>query len=119
MNIKKWFSFSEVVTKKEYWITLSILIISTVLLEILGVLIFLQFATFTKETIHSILFYSLIVGLLIIVGLIFLITWLEFALLAKRCNSIGISKYWSILLFVPYINFITIIVIGLKKTKTI
>lgn len=120
MNIKQWFSFSGLITRKEYWITLSIVFITTILLEILGIFGFIYITHVDNQSPHyMLLLYSFVATAIFFIILLMMITWIETALLVKRCRDIGINPFWTILLFIPYVNLIAIIVLGVRKSKQI
>ncbi len=120
MNLKQWFSFEGIITRKQYWLSLLVIFTATILLEFLG---FVGFVYLTHTDSHSqhhlLLIYSFLFAAIIFLGLIISITWIEFALVSKRCRDIGINPFWSLLLLIPYVNLIAIIVIGSRKSKSL
>lgn len=44
--------------------------------------------------------------------LFFVLQWIELALVIKRCQDIGISGFLAALILVPFVNLITVFVLG-------
>lgn len=45
--------------------------------------------------------------------LFFALQWIELALVIKRCQDIGVSGFLALLIFVPFVNVIAVIVLGI------
>lgn len=86
------FSFKGGTSRKVYWFTL------------LG--LFLYVALFV-----NVFKNDSIVILLVILIVPF------FAVQAKRCNDVGWSKWWMLCHLIPYVNFLWLIILGIKGSK--
>jgi len=99
----KYFNFSGVASRQQYW---AVLVIAFVI-GMIGSLPLLFFA-------------SLGTAAFIIASLAFfvILTWCVLATSVRRSRDAGISPWWALLYFIPYANVVLIIVAGVLKTKS-
>lgn len=45
--------------------------------------------------------------------LFFALQWIELAIVIKRCQDIGVSGFLALLIFVPFVNVIAVLVLGI------
>ena len=100
MPLLKYLSFQGKASRSEYWAIYLISTASTVpaLLIAAGLALLGIIGT--------------VIGVFLLIAFGFILTWLTFATVVRRCKDIGISPWFSATLLVPYVNFITFIVFG-------
>lgn len=101
----RYFDFTGLATRQEYW-----------------AVIFIVFAaTFTGYIVLEGLLLSgatgLHLGVFGIFALVIAGVWLQFATAARRCRDAGISPWWVLLFFIPYVNLVATIVYGCLQSK--
>ncbi len=101
------FSFDGRATRSQFWgttiIALALFGLSTVFtLLLIGV-----------STENSALFAF---SILMFIALVIACVWVQIAVTIKRCRDAGISPFWTVGTFIPYIALIVFIVIGVLQT---
>lgn len=103
--MSRYFNFTDVATRQEYWAVIFIVFAVTLFGSII-----LEGLMFTGAT----GIYIAIIGL---IALVIAAVWLQFATAARRCRDAGISPWWVLLFFIPYVNLIATVVYGCLQTK--
>lgn len=105
IDVKPYFNFEGKSTRSEYW---AINLISYFGLVLVGL-------------VSAVAAMSGILGTLIGVGLILAscvsVAWLVIAVTIRRCRDIGITPWFTLALFIPYIAIIPFIVFGCLKSE--
>lgn len=104
-ELKAYFSFDGNSSRSEYWAVNLICYAGFIAAAFLAVLIVMS----------GIL--GAISGVLIMLGAAVSVTWLVFAVSARRCRDIGISPWFTLALLIPYIAIVPFIVFGCLKGK--
>ena len=94
--MKKLFSFSGRVSRTQYWLT--------ALFAIPSFLFILFAGAFSIPTFG--------LKILFILACFVAYLWVQLSVVIRRCRDAGIDPLWTIALFLPYVNVITFIVIG-------
>lgn len=102
--IKKYSDFEGVSSREEYWSVL--LVVSVVYFGVITLAINLIFEEPLGYFEMSIMVASGILGLLLIV-----------ATSVRRCRDAGISPWWSLVTFVPYVGIVTTLIVGIIGRK--
>lgn len=102
----KYLNFNGTATRSEYW---GVAILSTIAMFILTV-IGTGILAFGNVP-------GILVGSVIIFAAIVLYLWVFIAVAVKRCRDCGINAWWTAACFVPYIGWITWIVLGCLPTE--
>lgn len=106
-NYLKYFKFDGRAKRSEYWAINLICYFTLMVIGLLSTLVVMSGV------------FGVITGvMLVIVGAITL-TWLVFAVTARRCRDIGISPWFTLSLLIPYIAIIPFIVFGCLKSEII
>jgi len=97
----KYFSFSGIASRQEYW---AVIVIGA----LAGIFLVPAFGAvaLSDEGVTSTVF-------LVLLGLA--VFYVQLAATARRARSAGINPWWAGLLFMPYVNFVVAIVIGCLK----
>ena len=103
MDIQKYFKFSDVATRSEYWGVLFIGIAALAVVVMLG-------TVFTNGGLQ------VMGGLLMMAGGLGYL-WLLTATTVRRCRDAGINVWFTLLMFVPYVAFVVNIVFGCIPSK--
>jgi len=103
--MSRYFSFKGLATRQEYW---AVIFITFAVTFFGGIL--LQGMMFTGET-------GVYIGAIALIALVISGIWLQFATAARRCRDAGISPWWVLLFFIPYVNFVATIVYGCLQSK--
>lgn len=101
----KYFSFSGVSTRSEFW---AVAIITFIMSMIMAIVAGLLFAGGDTGTIFGAILFIVIA----IAG-----AWLSFATTIRRCRDSGLNPWWTLGCIIPYIGLIVWIVIGVMQTK--
>jgi uncharacterized membrane protein YhaH (DUF805 family) len=107
----RYLSFSRMATRSEYW---AVLIIGWALAMLLSIAT-VSFVTVTESFLvfdGAVAFVSVLIMLL---GF-FLLVWAMLAVTASRCRDAGINPWWTVATIIPYVGFVTVIVLGCLKT---
>lgn len=104
--MEKYFSFSNLATRSEYW----------------AVMLITFFATFTVGFIGGVIMaagsnVALAFGLLLILAATVVGVWVGIATCVRRCRDAGINVWWTLGACVPYVGWIVAIVIGVLPTE--
>ena len=102
--LKKYGNFSELATRSEYW---GVMLISWVV-GLLALGIGLVFWTVG--------WVGAFFGVIIILTFGVITFWLNLATTVRRCRDAGINVWFVLTLFIPYINWIPLIVFGVLPT---
>lgn len=107
--MEKYFSFSGVSTRSEYW---GVMIIATVIAFVVGMVsgAFIGFGGNVGST------FAVIFGGLGLLATVIASAWVSIATCVRRCRDAGINVWWTLGACVPYVGWIVAIVIGCLKT---
>lgn len=104
---KKYSNFDRTASRSEYWgVLLSVMVISFVAI-IIGSLFIAAGAL------------GMVPGVLLILAVAVLATWVDIATIVARCRDAGINPWFTLACFIPYIGWIVMIVIGCLETKRV
>ena len=98
--MQKYFSFSGLSTRSEYW---GILIISTIVFAIIATIGLALVALGGGVAVAG--------GMAVIISIIAYL-WIYLSVIIRRCRDAGISPWWTAAVILPYISVIAIIVFG-------
>lgn len=99
------FSFRGTITRSQFWLGIIAGSVIAILLALpLGLI---------PEPMNTLYFLVILVPSLI--GL----SWVSFALYAKRLRDAGLRAWLCLLLFVPFVGILVFLIAGLKPTETI
>ena len=101
----KYLKFSGVANRSEYW---GVILVSWLIAFLAGMLM-IGFAAAGQ--------FGAIVGIFMAFAVVVLTSWAGFATTARRCRDADINPWFTLTLFVPYVNFIALIVFGVLDTK--
>lgn len=104
----KFFSFNGVATRSEYWGVL----LGTVAIGFVSGFVAIGIAASETESIVAVLMGLAFAVMCICTGLV-----LQLAVSFRRCRDSGLNPLWSFATLIPYIGFITMIVIGCLKSE--
>ena len=96
----KYFSFNGRAKRREYWGVAIVLFFAGILLQIVS---------------FSLLFLGPVA--LLLIPLTIAMIWLSLAVIARRLRDIKISRWYMLLLLVPFVNFIPFIAWGCIKSR--
>jgi uncharacterized membrane protein YhaH (DUF805 family) len=105
-NMEKYFNFSNLATRSEYWAVLIITFFVGFFFGLVGASIM---AAGSNVALAS--------GVVMILAAVVLGTWVAIATTVRRCRDAGINVWWTLGACVPYIGWIVAIVIGALPTK--
>ena len=108
--MNKYFSFDGLTTRSDYWATLIIIFLASVVFGFIG-----GFSSTRGElTDNSALVFS---GLLtMFIGLV-ACGFANLALVARRCRDAGLSPWWTLVMIIPYVSIVASIVFGCIPTE--
>lgn len=101
----KYFRFSGLATRSEYWAVYLINFAAFLVLLLTGVIFY-----GIGESMDSVI-PMLIGGLILVISLVGP-CWVAIATTVRRCKDAGINPWWTLATLIPYINLIPWIVIG-------
>ena len=104
--MEKYFNFSEVANRSEYWAVLIITFFVGFFFGLVGGSIMAAGSN-----------VALAFGVVMILAAVVLGTWAAIATTVRRCRDAGINVWWTLAACVPYIGWIVAIVIGVLPTK--
>ena len=102
---KKYSNFGRTATRSEYWGVL----LSVMALSFIGIIIGATFMAMGN--------LAVIPGVLVILAIAVLATWVDVATIVARCRDAGINPWFTLACFIPYIGWIVMIVIGCLESK--
>jgi uncharacterized membrane protein YhaH (DUF805 family) len=105
-NMEKYFNFSNLATRSEYW---AVLIIATLISITAGFIGGLFLAAGSNAAVAF--------GVVILLATVVLGVWVTIATCVRRCRDAGINVWWTLAACAPYIGWIVAIVIGVLPTK--
>lgn len=103
--MEKYLKFNGLSTRSEYW---AVILISWAVAFIAGMLM-IGFAAAGQV--------GAVVGIVMVLAVIVVTTWAGLATTARRCRDAGINPWFTLTMFIPYVNFITTIVFGVLESK--
>ena len=102
---KKYSNFNRHAKRSEYW----------------GVMLSLFGLSFLLGIVSIVLlvggWLGTMVAVPVLIGGVILMTWVSIATIVARCRDAGISPWFTLACFIPYIGSIVMIVLGCIKTK--
>lgn len=101
---KKYGNFSEISTRSEYW---GVILVSW-LVGLIGLGIGLAFMALGSG--------GVFLGALVLLAVGVITFWFSLATAVRRCRDAGINPWFVLTLFIPYINWIPLIVFGVLPT---
>jgi uncharacterized membrane protein YhaH (DUF805 family) len=101
----KYFNFLARSTRSEYW---GVIILSSIFFILAAVLGSVIMAVGSAP--------GLLVGGLILIVAFVSTVWANIATTVRRCRDAGINPWWTASVVIPYVGFVTWIVIGCLKT---
>ena len=104
----KYFSFSGVATRSEFWAVSIIALVLSLVLTAFS-LTLLASIDHAIQTIGGLFIFAVCIG-----G-----AWLAYATTVRRCRDSGLNPWWTLATIIPYIGFVVWIVIGVLSTKKI
>lgn len=104
-KIKPYFAFEGKSTRSEYW---AVNLVSYCSLILTGFI-------FALVSMSGIL--GALVGVALMLCSCVVVAWLVIMVAIRRCRDIGISPWFALSLFIPYIAFIPFIVFGCLKSE--
>ena len=104
---KKYSNFERTASRSEYWGVL----LSVMALSFIGVIIGVAFMAMGD--------LAVIPGVLVILAVAVLSTWIDVATIVARCRDAGINPWFTLACFIPYIGWIVMIVIGCLETRKV
>jgi uncharacterized membrane protein YhaH (DUF805 family) len=106
-NMEKYFSFSNLATRSEYWAVLIITFFAGMFGGFIGAAIMGLGSN-----------VALAFGAVLLLAVVVLGTWVAIATTVRRCRDAGINVWWTLAACVPYVGWIVAIVIGVLPTAT-
>ena len=103
--MKQYFRFEGTAKRQEYW---AVIILAYVLSFSLGFIMGGLMVTGATGL------YLGVIGLIAVIVAGF---WVQLATTIRRCRDADISPWWTVLIYVPYINIVAIIVYGAIGSK--
>ena len=103
--MNKYLGFAGTATRSEYW---GVYLVSCVIL-MLAVLFFSLIALSGQA--------GVLLGAFALIVVFVINVWLMLATTIRRCHDAGINPWFTVLLLVPYIDFIVFIVFGCLSTE--
>ena len=109
--VKKYYGEDGRAKRLEYWI------VTTICIMLYGFDYFVNNVIITPgyHNIKEIPWYET-VGITLAAAIILVYWGLYFSIAIRRCNDIGISPWWTVLVLIPYVNYAVIILLGFIKT---
>lgn len=101
----KYLKFDGLATRSEYW---GVILVSWVLAFVAGLLMVGFMAAGSVGA---------VVGVFMALAVVVVTTWAGLATTARRCRDAGINPWFTLTLFIPYVNFVTMIVFGVLDSK--
>ena len=105
----KYFRFSGLATRSEYW-AIYLINLAIFFTLLIGGLILLGIGTEMDSVV------SMVLGGLVCLAAVVGPCWLAIATTVRRCKDADINPWWTSATLIPYINFIPWIVIGVLPT---
>jgi uncharacterized membrane protein YhaH (DUF805 family) len=103
--MEKYLKFTGLATRSEYW---GVILISWAVAFLAGMLM-IGFAAAGQ--------FSAVIGILLALAVVVVTTWAGLATTARRCRDAGINPWFTLTVFIPYVNFVTMIVFGVLDSK--
>jgi uncharacterized membrane protein YhaH (DUF805 family) len=107
--MKKYFSFLGTASRSEFW-AVYLINIAAFIASLMAGLMFLG----VGENMDSAM--PMLLGTLILIGAIVGTVWVSIATTVRRCKDADINPWWTLTTLIPYLSFITVIVIGVLPT---
>ena len=105
----KYFRFSGLATRSEYW-AIYLINLAIFFTLLIGGLILLGIGTEMDSVV------SMVLGGLVCLAAVVGPCWLAIATTVRRCKDADINPWWTLATLIPYLNFIPWIVIGVLPT---
>jgi uncharacterized membrane protein YhaH (DUF805 family) len=103
----KYFSFSGVAKRQEFW--------AVAIIGCLLTIVTVALASFMAMGMNA----NTIVSTILMLAIVVISLWLGFATTVRRCRDCGLNPWWTLACFIPYIGGIVWIVIGVRATEEI
>jgi len=107
MKFTDHFRFNGIATRSQYWATNLIAIAACVVVFLFGVFIAAMGEVYT---------IMMLPGILLYVGSIVAYIWVLLAVTVKRCRDADLNPFWTAAIFIPYVGWVIMIIIGALPT---
>jgi uncharacterized membrane protein YhaH (DUF805 family) len=104
----RYFDFSRMANRSEYWAVLILVSVAAVVLTFVSLI-----PVMADPGAGMVLLSILLILIMMIVGV-----WLTLAVSVARCRSAGINPWWCAALILPYVGFVVMIVLGCLAPQT-